>query len=154
MSDTLPSFTYHPNPISTGSVERSAGTCRCCGQARGYIYVGPVYGLEDLHDSLCPWCIADGSAARALGAEFADARPLKQAGVAAAVTEEVHLRTPGYSSWQSEQWLVHCGDACEFHGRASPDELASAGVVPRGLSAPFKFKCRHCATVLFAQDLS
>lgn len=153
MSEALPSFKYHPDPIATGSVEASAAPCRCCGRARGYLYVGPVYGSEDLHESLCPWCIADGSAALTLGAEFADSRPLKLAGVPAPIVEEVHFRTPGYSSWQSEQWIVHCGDACEFHGRASAVEISSAGM-QRGQSAPFKFKCRHCGTLLFEQDLS
>ena len=26
--------------------------------------------------------------------------------------EELTLRTPGYSGWQQEKWLSHCGDFC------------------------------------------
>lgn len=40
--------------------------------------------------------------------------------------EEVNLRTPGYISWQQEWWLSHCGDACEFHGDASIQDIESA----------------------------
>lgn len=46
--------------------------CQGCGKARGFVYVGPVYSVEELNDALCPWCIADGSAAEAFGASFTD----------------------------------------------------------------------------------
>jgi hypothetical protein len=42
MTEPLPSFRYHPDPVATGSIEPSDAVCRCCGRARGYIYAGPV----------------------------------------------------------------------------------------------------------------
>ncbi|QOG23992.1 hypothetical protein FOM02_41000 [Bradyrhizobium sp. SEMIA] len=68
----LPSFKYHPDPVATGSVQKSDVQCICCGQARGYVYIGPVYAAEELCESLCPWCVADGSAHGKHGASFTD----------------------------------------------------------------------------------
>ena len=61
-----------------------------------------------------------------LGASFADSHPLVQAGLSVLIVEEVHLRTPAYTSWQQESWLAHCGDACEFHGDALASDVANA----------------------------
>ena len=72
----LPLFTYHPDPLGTGSVEASGERCLCCGRERGYIYAAPVYAEEELNEQLCPWCIADGSAAGRFGATYSDAQPL------------------------------------------------------------------------------
>src|SRR5262245_40636119 len=121
----LPIFRYHPDPIRTGAVKQSDVGCVCCGNARGYIYVGAVYGKrrEELHGRLCPWCIASGEASRRFDALFADGFPLSRAGVPAKVIEEVTKRTPRYISWQQETWLSHCGDACGFHGDASREDL-------------------------------
>lgn len=176
MSSELPSFRYHPDPLATGAVKPSAVQCACCGQRRGFVYVGPVYGETELDESLCPWCIADGSAAANLGASFADDTPLLQAGVPELVVQEVHLRTPAFSSWQQEQWLAHCGDACAFLGDASVDDVAGAneatrvawkneyglddddwlhitkGYQPRGNPAFYKFQCLHCEAVLLGWD--
>src|SRR6185369_1862863 len=121
----LPSFRYHPAPLATGSVVESATTCRCCGRARGYIYASSVYAVESLRDSLCPWCIADGSAATKFDACFSDGDPLIRAGVPVSVVDEVTLRTPGYVSWQQEVWLACCDDACAFHGDATRSELSA-----------------------------
>lgn len=178
MSEKLPVFRYHPDPLATGAVEPSPVTCVCCGKARGFVYVAPVYAIDDLHNALCPWCIAEGSAAQKLGASFADAHPLIQAGVPRAVVEEVSARTPGYSSWQGESWLAHCGDACEFHGDATENDVVNAsaetkqhwlneyqqdekswlwatdGYQAGGDSALYKFRCRHCHLTLFGWDLS
>ena len=174
----LPVFPYHPDPVATGVVVASDTTCLCCERARGYIYVGPVYSTQELDDSLCPWCIADGSAAARLGASFADSHPLVQAGLDHAIVDEVNLRTPGFVAWQQESWLSHCDDACEFHGDASVADVANAsaetrarwlsefnqdekgwqwatiGYRPGGDSALYKFVCRHCRLVLFGWDLA
>lgn len=177
MTAPLPPFTYHPDPLATGAVEASTTVCACCGKARGFIYVGPVYGGRDLDNALCPWCIADGSAAAKLDASFADPSPLQRAGVAEAIVQQVHLRTPGYVSWQQESWLSHCNDACEFHGDATESEVRNAspetkahwlseydqdeegwawatqGYKPGGRSAFYKFVCRHCRLVTFGWDV-
>ena len=67
MSEQLPRFRYHPNPLATGAVKASDAICVCCGLSHGHIYGGPVYAVTVLDDSLCPWCIADGSASAKLG---------------------------------------------------------------------------------------
>ena len=177
MSEKLPSFRYHPDPIGTGAVKPSDAVCACCQLERGFIYTGPVYGKSRPRGRICPWCISDGSASDQ-GALFSDSHPLMMAGVPNEIVDEVHLRTPSFSSWQQEEWLAHCGDACEFHGDASVEDVlqaspitksewmkkfalseeqwknATAGYVTAGDSAFYKFVCRHCSVVLFGWDLS
>jgi uncharacterized protein CbrC (UPF0167 family) len=128
---TLPQFKYHPDPIGTGHVIESDTECACCGQARGFVYVGPVYAIEEYRDCICPWCIADGSAHEAFDATFTDEDGIGGAGewddVPPTVVEEVACRTPGFSGWQQEQWWTHCGDAAQFIGRAGRKELELLG---------------------------
>ncbi|PWK81018.1 hypothetical protein C8D88_12068 [Lentzea atacamensis] len=120
----LPSFPYHPGPLETGSVVPSEKARARCGSARGFIYAGPVYAVEKV--SLCPWYIKDGSAAAAFDATFTDA--FAPDGVPHAVVDEICRRTPGFSGWQQERWLFHCGDGAEFLGRAGGDELNTAAL--------------------------
>jgi uncharacterized protein CbrC (UPF0167 family) len=117
---TLPAFRYHPDPIASGSIVASEAECRRCGQRRGFIYTGPVYAEAELGDALCPWCIADGSAHRELGATFVDSEAFP-GDVPATVVAEISERTPGYSTWQGEDWPACCKDATAF--------LAPAGIV-------------------------
>jgi len=132
MTEPLPTFRYHPDPIATGSIEPSTLSCVACKRARGHIYVGPVYGLLELREQLCPWCIADGSAHERFGCEFADRgggiggygsweRPSTE------ILKEVALRTPGFSTWQGEQWYTHCGDAAALIAIVGWAELQSYG---------------------------
>jgi uncharacterized protein CbrC (UPF0167 family) len=178
MAQKLPTFTYHPSPLATGMIKPSSAACACCGEARGYIYDGPAYAIEELLESLCPWCISSGLAAKKFDASFVDDRPLQDAGLPAEVIEEVVFRTPGYTSWQQDSWLSHCNDACEFHGDASADDVAFASEETKlawqreyrlnaedwshatedyrqaGESAFYKFICRHCGLVLMGWDCS
>lgn len=109
-------------------------------------------------------------------AEFVDAEPLRSAKLPEQVVAEVTQRTPGYESWQQEEWLVCCEDACEFHGEAPADELRSFAAqglerladttgfttgdlqeivpqyAPGGSPAFYKFVCRHCGEVRFGGD--
>jgi uncharacterized protein len=123
----LPSFTYHPDPVASGSIVLSDAVCHCCGERRGYIYTGPVFAAEELRDAICPWCIADGSAAQMFDAEFTDAEGIGGYGrwpaVADDVVQEVATRTPGFSGWQQERWWTCCNDAAEFLGPAGKHEL-------------------------------
>ncbi len=127
----LPEFKYHPDPIATESIVRSEAECVCCGKARGYVYVGPVFSEEDLDESLCPWCIADGSAHEKFDASFTDEKGVGDYGswecVSPAIVDEVAHRTPGFSGWQQERWWTHCGDAAAFMGRAGKSELLVLG---------------------------
>src|SRR5262245_47724650 len=174
---TLPKFRYHPDPVATGMVVCSEVECICCGRSRGYVYIGPVYSIRrDLRDRICPWCIGDGAAAAKLGAEFSMGDLSFYAKVKSDVREEVILRTPGYISWQQNLWLSHCGDACEYHGDASVEDVKNVaeetkrdwlatyhlneqiwqqiadGYQPGCDAAIYKFVCRHCGLVRFAYD--
>lgn len=177
MTSVLPEFAYHPDPLATGFVERSDGTCLSCGQPRGFIYTGPVHAVEELIDSLCPWCIANGSAAARFDATFADDVP-RPDDVPAEVVATITKRTPGFSGWQQEHWLYHCGDGAAFLGRVGWPELqilpdaieslrqehAALGWTPElieeylreldkdGSPSAYLFRCRHCGTHLAYSD--
>lgn len=128
---TLPSFRYHPDPLATGSVVVSPDECVCCGIARGYIYTGPVYAVEEYDNCICPWCIADGSAHEKLGASFCDDLGIGAGGLwgrpSQSVVETVAHRTPGFCGWQQEQWWVCCDDAAQYLGRVGKKELIEIG---------------------------
>ena len=174
----LPSFRYHPDPVATGAFERMPGNCRVCEEARGWLYVLGAYGPESLRDAVCPWCIADGSAAERWGVRFnvLDDVPSR---VPAVVVEELEARTPGFSGWQQERWLFHCDDGAAFLGAAGweeleahPDAVASvrADVAGWGLetddidalvgsldvdgsATAYLFRCLHCDTHLAYADV-
>ncbi|WP_146568293.1 CbrC family protein [Posidoniimonas corsicana] len=128
---SLPNFRYHPDPVATGNVVESEAECVCCGTARGFIYTGPVYAIEEYDCCICPWCISDGSAHEKLDASFTDENGIGGGGmwdeVSEELVEEVAYRTPGFSGWQQEQWWTHCEDAGQFLGRAGRKELESLG---------------------------
>jgi uncharacterized protein len=171
----LPSFRYHPDPIATGSFVESDSECVCCGERRGYVYSGPVHATEELTDSLCPWCIANGDAHSRFDAEFVDAAAVGDHGsweqVSRDVVEEVAYRTPGFTGWQQERWWTHCGDAAQFLGPAGASEVLSHGsrtleflrvdlgwegeqfdeyvrtLDANGEPTAYLFRCRHCGAV-------
>ncbi len=171
MSESLPYFKYHPNPIETENIKPSEDSCICCEQKRGYTYEASIYTSEDLERSVCPWCIANGSAAEKFDATFSDGYALVENGISEEIIEEVTKRTPSYISWQQEVWLTHCKDVCEFHGDADEEEIRNfdAETFQRfcfeneikdevgelilknyqkgGNPAIYKFICRHCCEV-------
>ena len=110
----LPFFRFHPDPIATGYLRSSTDTCRACGVARGWILQVPFYSLEDV-DELCPWCVADGSAAARFDGEFTDSAAVEPIDNPESLDELLH-RTPGYSSWQQEAWVCHCNEPCAYVG--------------------------------------
>lgn len=120
MRSPLPIFAFHPDPFGNGVVEKSETICVCCGKARGYIYTGAVFGEDDLHDSLCPWCISDGRASKEKGACFCDGSDFFSAPdapiIPQAEIEELTERTPIYNGWQQPEWKHHCGHGCIFLG--------------------------------------
>ena len=175
MAAILPKFKYHPDPRATGAFKVSEATCECCGKARGYIYAAAIYATAQV-ESVCPWCIDDGSLERKYDATLNDGHPLRLAGLPKEIIREVTRRTPGYVSWQQDSWIVCCNDACEFHGDAPADEIrsldgqglaalsASSGFSvadlreiahdyePGGSPAFYKFVCRHCSRVRYNGD--
>lgn len=127
----LPTFKYHRDPIATGSVVRSDKKCEVCGAIRGFVYSGVPYGVRDL-ESICPWCIADGSAHLKFGVEFIDKDGIGNYGqwesVHSDIAAEVAFRTPGFSGWQQERWFTHCGDAAQFLGPMGKTDLERMGL--------------------------
>ena len=172
----LPKFRYHPDPISTGFVKRSGRRCSICDAQRGFIYTGPSYGRHDRDAVFCPWCIANGDAAKRHGLVFTDRDHLNLAGVDDTVVREVTLRTPGFTMWDDQVWTCHCGDVCEFHGvltlaeARKPNATALAAMLsdtitpadwwqkfvssyqPGGQRLIYKFVCRHCSIVLYEME--
>jgi uncharacterized protein CbrC (UPF0167 family) len=183
MTEPLPAFRYHPDPLATGSVIAAPDTpCLCCNRLRGYVYTGPAYTEKNfiLSHAICPWCIADGSAAKMFGASFNDAGAMDD--VADEIMAEIEARTPGFESWQQGAWLVCCDDAAAFLGRAGAEELRDDfpeamdavrtvleedfalagteiddfidGLDKDGEPTAYIFRCRHCARPLAAVDES
>ena len=131
--EALPVFRYHPDPLATGSIIAAPDRpCLGCSRIRGYLYMGPVYTEKNfiLEEHLCPWCIADGTAAKRFSASFNDAGTMED--VPDAVMEEIEKRTPGFHGWQQESWLTCCGDAAAYLGEAGAAELTRdfPGAIP------------------------
>jgi uncharacterized protein CbrC (UPF0167 family) len=177
MSEPLPVFPYHPDPLGTRTIAASTTICACCGRARGYIYTGPVYASEELENSLCPWCIADGSAAERFHAVYTDDMP-RPDDVPRDIIDAITRRTPGFRGWQQEHWLYHCRDGAAFLGvvgwpelQELPDALDSlraecarlhhmseeaeqylCTLAKHGSPTAYLFQCRHCAAHLAYSD--
>ena len=169
----LPAFTYHPDPIGTGSIVRSDRECSSCQRRGPFIYEGPRYGAGPREREICPWCIADGSGAARFGLEFVAGAPTLS--MAPSIVDELIHRTPGFFGWQQEEWLVHCGDAAAFLGRTGYADLVDRAprvlddmratakahrwnaeetrtfleaLDPDGSPTAYLFRCLHCGTHL------
>jgi uncharacterized protein CbrC (UPF0167 family) len=170
--EQLPEFKYFKDPLGVGVFKESDQVCLCCSQARGYKYTGPFNADEELYEQLCPWCIADGSAALRFSATFIDELGIGGYGrwesVPEQVNEEIMCRTPCFTAWQPEQWWTHCGDAAAYIDCAGKDELLVYGsdLIQRlkddvgieddqwdhvfhamqkdGSVRAYIFQCRHC----------
>ncbi len=109
--------------LATGAIRVDEDTpCLGCNRIRGYIYTGPAYTEKNfiLTHHICPWCIADGTAAKLFGASFTDTAMID---VPDAVRKEIEQRTPGFHGWQQEEWLACCDDGAAFLGVAGNAEL-------------------------------
>ena len=139
----LPDFPYHPDPRASGAVVESDARCLACGAVRGYVYAGPVFAAEEPAGAICPWCIGDRAAAEKFDAEFTDVGSHAPDDVPREVLEQIARRTPGFSGWQQEHWLYHCGDGAAFEGIDDDAE---------GQGATYRFRCRHCGRELAYSD--
>jgi uncharacterized protein CbrC (UPF0167 family) len=143
--EPLPQFRYHPDPVATGMlVAREDFICPVCRRSRAYAYVGPHisnnYGFEN-GEEICPWCIADGSAAQTLNAKFATAHYLSaqaQAQMSPAARAELEQRTPSFLCLQQERWLDHHGEAAAYLGEVGFDRYLE-------LPPAAQFAVRDCA---------
>ena len=170
----LPEFRYFPDPVGAGVIVEDDAACDFCGAARGHIYVGSLYAVEEY--VTCPWCIADGSAAATSDGEFTDVEDVPP-DIPAEVVDELAHRTPGFMGWQQERWLFHCGDAMAFlrpAGRKDldphPEAIAAVkeewprpedaerfeayldALDPAGGPTAYLFRCLHCGTHLAYSD--
>jgi uncharacterized protein CbrC (UPF0167 family) len=172
MGEALPEFKYHPDPVATGIVVADPDApCLSCNRIRGYVYDGPAYSekYHHLSHSICPWCIADGSAAMKFKAEFTDVGMID--GVSDGVREELATRTPGFMAWQQEQWMTCCNDAAAYLGMAGAKELKGrfAAALPAvkdayeddwhdlsidGEPTAYIFRCLHCQKYLAYTDMA
>jgi uncharacterized protein len=106
----LPEFKYNPNAEKLGIIKKENTVCPVCEREREYVYEGPFYSEHEV-EGICPWCIKDGSAAAKYKGEFQDAESCETVDKQEYLVE-LTTRTPGYSGWQQERWLSHCGDFC------------------------------------------
>ena len=151
-TEGLPVFRYHRDPIRTGFVVRSEAVCVCCESARGFVYKGPIRGqIVGLEERLCPWCLADGSAASKFDATFVSAYSLES--LPRVILDEVTRRTPGFFSWQEEEWPVCCGDASVYVATVGREGLIRAfpewvDVLKRNLVEVWKYTQEDVVGVL------
>ena len=92
------------------------------------MYVGPIYTTE-ARKAVCPWCIAEGRAAVTWGAKFNDVRGVPH-GVPEEVRDIIAQRTPGFETWQGNEWLFSDTDALVFEG-----EISGAALIAEGKAA-------------------
>ncbi|MGM9925784.1 MAG: CbrC family protein [Bacillus sp. (in: firmicutes)] len=156
----LPKFKYHPNVYQCGVVKFSNNICECCGRTVD-AYIERIYSEEDV-ECICLDCIASGKAAEKFDGSFiqdADSIDNPEA------TEELFCRTPGYESWQGENWKACCNDYCAYLGTVGTKELEKMGIadelfeedgsfdgwddarkylVKDGSMCGYLFQCLHC----------
>lgn len=137
-ASSLPQFPYHRDPVASGSVEESDASCECCGRARGVIYTGVIYTVAKVK-TICPWCIADGSAADKYDATFFDAdfaeytdRKRKRVELPQQYYRAVFGCTIGFATYNPIDWWVHCGEPAEYITREEPYAMV--------------FECRRCGS--------
>lgn len=106
----IPNFKYNPNALRLGIIKKEKTNCPVCGQTRDFVYAGPFYAVDEV-EGICPWCIKDGLAAKKYDGEFQDSESYEPTDKEEYLIE-LTTRTPGYSGWQQERWLSHCGDFC------------------------------------------
>ena len=161
---SLPHFIYHPDPLSTGAfVEGEAKLCPSCGKESNIYYNLMPYCIDNIKN-LCPFCIANGLATKKFDAEFVqDAEG--QGELDPEKDQLLFCQTPGYSSWQGENWLSCCQDYCAYLGTVGTKELKEMGIaeqvladyeergeyqdieeylVKDGSLCGYLFRCLHC----------
>ena len=117
-------FRYYRDPFRTGAFEPCDDPCDCCGRATGYRYHAFLYAEEEI-ENICPWCVADGSAARKFDGTFVDDYGLS--GCRPKAIAELTERTPQFRSFQEAKWLVHCGEPAVYLTDAGYDDLQQYG---------------------------
>lgn len=124
----LPVFKYCPDPIKSEIFKTDQIVeCECCGEEVDVYYDGPIYTEEDF-EYFCPNCIHSGKAKEELDAEFQQDLINDENVVNEEYKKEVMFRTPGYHSWQGNQWPAHCDDYCAFIAYVGWQEIENMGI--------------------------
>lgn len=119
----LPHFRYHPDPFATGVVVARESVCPVCRKTTGYAYDGPFYSVQTI-ENLCPWCIANGSAATMFDGDFVYTNDFDQV-LDESKTDELQHRTPGYFFGSDYFWPTHCGDYCSVQRKVNWSDIAA-----------------------------
>jgi uncharacterized protein len=170
----LPQFRYNPHAYELGIIKEEQTVCPCCGETRSFTYEGPFFATGEI-EGICPWCIKDGTAAEKFGGEYQDAGSCEDVDKEEYLDELIH-RTPGYSGYQQEVWLSHCGDFCAFTGYVGWKEIVpfknelkedidliredfnlslkelKESLVKDGSMQGYLFTCLHCGQHRLAAD--
>lgn len=117
----LPVFRYYPDPLADGSITMETEICECCEMLTPYICTTLIYSAQTV-DFICPWCVADGSAAKKFNGGFQSLQNVPET-VPNDIVEIVDTRTPGYSTWQGNNWLFTATDAMIFVGEVDGNAL-------------------------------
>ena len=138
----FPEFPYHPDPRKTGSIVPSRCPCALCGHRYGFVYAGPVFASDDFVDGpLCPWCIADGSAALRLQIEFTD------------VGDDVPDDVPGGCSTRSPSARrASTAGSRSIGSTTAPTAPRSWARTEVAGETAYRFRCRHCGIGLAYTD--
>lgn len=127
-----PHFKYHPHAYQLDIFVEEKGTCSVCHEERDLKYEASFYAVED-PEYICPFCIADGRAAKRYEGAFNDYCGIEgvspdphdpQPTIPREMLLEICERTPSYFSWQQEEWLTHCHEPCAFIGYADTESIA------------------------------
>ncbi|MDO4258294.1 MAG: CbrC family protein [Actinomycetaceae bacterium] len=167
LTEELPTFRYHPDPVGSGVFAQALDfICDCCEKPRQWRYKAGFYSVDEAE--ICPWCIADGSAYEKYDADFIDDFIDDDPEPSEESENEVRHRTPSYSSWQGEMWRTHCGEAMAFMGYVSWDDVKDnqelvdsfeLDDVVQDMSVDgdltgYLFQCLHCGMQLGYSDCS
>ena len=109
------SFKYSPNAYVNGifTTDEDKKECECCGKLVATFYEGPFYAVDEV-EILCPYCIQSGAAAKKFDGQFQQDILEEQDIDNSEAIDQVCRCTPGYVSWQGNDWPVHCNDCCIF----------------------------------------
>lgn len=115
----------------------------------------------DKDEGICMECVASGKAVEKFGGGFVQDA---EKALTKEKIDELFKRTPGYVSWQGENWLACCDDYCEYLGDVGYTELKEMNLIhlidefkeeedadfdnedleKGGSPAGYLFRCLHC----------
>jgi len=123
----FPKFRYHPDPVKNGAIVRAKTDCPACERTRHFVYRGQFDGTEEV-SGICPWCIADGSAAMKYVGEYVT-NVLGDKVTDSLKNDTLYHCTPSYVAHDEAIWLTHCDDFCAFIAHTGTTDLRSRGLL-------------------------